>query len=136
MKSCVLTCALIWNQPELYTSYWDGVLSILLKAKNDLWISWEFGVVRPIELNFLPEAYLTKITHPWKFQLKRTILSGKFFLRGGALKEYIKDKSCKEFCHLEVSFFYVDFVNKIIEKQILRQEEMKCEENFLVGNIL
>ncbi len=27
--------------------------------------------------------YLTKITHPWKFQLKRTFLSGKSFLRGG-----------------------------------------------------
>jgi hypothetical protein len=47
------------------------------------WISWESGLVQPIELKFLPEAYLTRITHPWKFQPKRTILRGKSFVRRG-----------------------------------------------------
>ena len=83
IKRCVLTWASIWNQPELYTSSRSGVIKALLEVKNDLWISYKSGLVRPRELKFLPEAYLTKITHPWKFQLKRTFLSGKSFLRGG-----------------------------------------------------
>ncbi len=82
MKSCVLTLALIWNHPGPYTLYYDGVMSILLKAKKDLWFSWNSGLVRPIALKFLPETYLSRITHPWNFQLKRPILSRKSFLRG------------------------------------------------------
>jgi len=83
MKSCALTLALIWNHPQLYTSCCDEVISMLLKAKNDLWISWKSGLVRHTELKFLPEAYLTRSTHPWKFQPERTILRGKSFVGGG-----------------------------------------------------
>ncbi len=84
IKSCVLTSALIWNHSELYISFCDEVLSIFLKAKNDLWISWKCSLVRPIELKFLPEAYLSRSTHLWQFQPKRIILSGKSFVRRGA----------------------------------------------------
>ncbi len=77
MKSCVLTWALIWDEPALYTLYFDEVISVLLKAKNDLWVSWKSGLVRLIGLKFLPEVYLSRITHAWKFQPKRIILSGK-----------------------------------------------------------
>jgi hypothetical protein len=82
MKSCVLTLALIWNHPELYTACCEEVISILLKVKNDLWISWKSDLVRHIELKVLLEAYLTRSTLLWKFQPERTILSGKSFVRG------------------------------------------------------
>jgi len=77
MKSCVLTWTLVCDEPKLYTFYFDKVLSILLKAKNDLWISWKCGLVRATGLKFLAEAYLTRIIHSRKFQPKRTILDGK-----------------------------------------------------------
>ena len=56
IKRCVLTWALIWNHPELYTSSWNGVIKILLETKNHLWVRCKSGLVRPSELKFLPEV--------------------------------------------------------------------------------
>jgi hypothetical protein len=76
-KNCAPMLALISNHPGLCISFYDETLGILLNAINRLWISWKFGLIWCIRLKFLPKVSLTRITHSWKFQPKRTILSSK-----------------------------------------------------------
>ena len=75
MKSWLLTLALIWEQPELDILYYEEVMSILPKAKNDWWFSWNSGLVygqsgwNLYESRNSPESHIREICS-WKIHLK------------------------------------------------------------------
>jgi len=60
--------ALIRNYPELCNSFNSRPLGFLLKAINCLSVSQNSDPTRCIGLKFLPNVFLTRVTHPWKFQ--------------------------------------------------------------------
>jgi hypothetical protein len=71
--------ALIWNHPELCSSFSDKALGILLEAIYEPWISWNSSVVRRTSWNFYQKRFSPGPIIPENISLNGRLQVGHLF---------------------------------------------------------